>query len=455
MATKATTSNSYQAQAGALTLTATGDALITRRLPNFSEPGFTKLVDRVRSADVAFTNLETIIRRDEGWPQAETGGATWVWSEPEVLDDLITMGFSLLATAQNHMLDWGQEGLVASLRYIEAAELVSAGAGRTLMEARRPAYLELPQGRVALIGVTSTFHEWNRAGDARPDCAGRPGINPLRILSSLQVRDDKFRMLRQLVDALHLQDVPPRVKSATHAKRDNELVFMGQRIRLGGEDEIAYTVDPIDRDAVFAAIAEARRQADWVFLSLHSHEMDGEDATATPVCLRRFSQECVERGVDAVLGHGAHVVRGIELHQGRPILHGLGNLFFQNETLPYQPADFYERNALGVQDHPGQGFEARTDGDRRGFAAKPIFWEGIAATCQWSQRQLTSLSIDPLLLGFGLPRSMRGRPLAADGEAGHDLIKRLGEMSEPYGTTVAWDESQQCGVVALPTCSST
>jgi hypothetical protein len=41
--------------------------------------------------------------------------------------------------------------------------------------------------------------------------------------------------------------------------------------------------------------------------------------------LRRWARAVVEAGADAVVGHGPHVLRGIELYRGRPIAYSLGN----------------------------------------------------------------------------------------------------------------------------------
>ena len=41
--------------------------------------------------------------------------------------------------------------------------------------------------------------------------------------------------------------------------------------------------------------------------------------------LRRFSRRVIDAGADAVVGHGPHVLRGVEFYRGRPIVYSLGN----------------------------------------------------------------------------------------------------------------------------------
>jgi hypothetical protein len=41
--------------------------------------------------------------------------------------------------------------------------------------------------------------------------------------------------------------------------------------------------------------------------------------------LRKFARAVIDAGADAVVGHGPHVLRGVEFYKGRPIFYSLGN----------------------------------------------------------------------------------------------------------------------------------
>lgn len=83
------------------------------------------------------------------------------------------------------------------------------------------------------------------------------------------------------------------------------------------------------------AVAEAARSADLVIVSFHG----GAEGTAYQRVprgpetylrerrgdLRRFTHAVVDAGADLVLGHGPHVVRGMEVYRGRLIAYSLGN----------------------------------------------------------------------------------------------------------------------------------
>ena len=78
-----------------------------------------------------------------------------------------------------------------------------------------------------------------------------------------------------------------------------------------------------DLERVARVIAGAREAADVVVLSLHWGPNMRE---RPPAEFRSFARAAVDAGADVVWGHSAHVVQGIEFHQGNPILYDTGEL---------------------------------------------------------------------------------------------------------------------------------
>ena len=123
------------------------DAILQRRLNSRDDAELRPLFDKVRAADVAFTNLEGLANDYRGDPALESGGSHFgapAW----VLDELVAAGFDLFATATNHALDYSIQGLVHTIEALEARGLSFAGVGRTLEDARRPCYHTSPAGTV-------------------------------------------------------------------------------------------------------------------------------------------------------------------------------------------------------------------------------------------------------------------------------------------------------------------
>ena len=162
-----------------VTFALTGDSIITRRLSVYSEPAFTRIIELIRGADVAFTNLEMLFHDFEPYAMSSSGG-TYMRAEPSLVKDLVWAGFDLVSRANNHTGDYGVLGMNLTTKYVADAGLIQAGVGQSLPEAREARFLESPKGRVALISVASTFTEHSRAGRTRGDMPARPGLSPLR-----------------------------------------------------------------------------------------------------------------------------------------------------------------------------------------------------------------------------------------------------------------------------------
>lgn len=83
-------------------------------------------------------------------------------------------------------------------------------------------------------------------------------------------------------------------------------------------------VDPEDSRAVdlLAAVARERKLLDLLIVSAH---WGGNWGVDVPRSHRRFGRALVDAGADVVFGHSPHIVRGIEVYRGRPILYGTGD----------------------------------------------------------------------------------------------------------------------------------
>ena len=413
-----------------MTFAATGDSFITRRLPETA--ALAALSAEIASAEVRFTNFEVLTPEGDGFPSAVSGG-TWAAAPARVIGDLQRLGFNMMGWANNHTLDYSYGGLAATGRALDRFGVVHAGVGHNLAEAARPRYLECPSGRVALIAVTSSFHESAAAGQQRPDSIGRPGVNPLRFTTRYTLPPERLVALALLAEETGINDGhKARVKEGFAAEVEPGTVVFGEYRFVGGERAGVLT-EPHAGDVArtVVGIGEARRQADWVVVSLHAHEMLGMDKEVPAAFLRTFAHACIEAGAHAVIGHGPHVLRGIELHQGRPIFYSLGNFIFQNETVPDLPSDFYEKFGLGLTANVADALDKRSDNNTRGFAANPWAWKSVIARFEFEGDRMTGLELVPVELGHGLTRPRRGTPMLSQDAA---ILPHLAGLSAPFET---------------------
>jgi len=441
----------YDAESGDFDIALAGDAMLTRRISVGREKSFLALRDLLQSADAVCANLEGSVRTwDEGTPGLTVG--TYMTTPPEYLDDLKWLGVDMVSCANNHAFDYGEGGIMATIRHLDAADIPHAGCGRNLAEARAPGYLDTARGRVAMIATTATFKPWNLAGVQRPDMQGRPGINPFRFTSTYTVDTSAFEELKRISQELGFEKARERDRRHFFSDRDlggadaeEDVALLGERFVRGNSFKVSTTPDPGDMAENLHAIAEARRQADWVVVSFHSHEFGGESALSaenradleeladfTPV----FARAAIDAGADVVFGHGPHTPLGVEIYKGRPIFYSVGNFIFMNETVPFFPADAYQRFDLGPDASPADFLDARTAKDTKGHPAYPKFWQSVVGMCSFRNRELSQVRLYPIDMGHGLPRAQRGRPMMASPDVAEGILDRLQYLSEGFGTRI-------------------
>ena len=452
----------YEADGGDLDIALAGDLMLTRKISVAREPRFRALRDLLNKADASFANLEGSVRNwDEGTPGITVG--TYMTTPPELLDEIKWLGIKIVSCANNHSYDYGEAGLLATLRHLDAARIPHSGSGRNLAEARAPAYLDTPRGRIALVSMTATFRPWNRASKQRPDMVGRPGINPFGFTTSYTVDRAAMGELRRIATSLGFEKAMVRDRRHFYSDRDlgatdaaEEITLFGHRFLTGDAFAVNATPNTDDWNGNLQRIRDARSQADWVIVSFHSHEFGGRtvlsaetraDLEEPAEFANEFARAAIDAGADMFAGHGSHTLLGIELYKGRPIFYSLGNLVFMNETVPFLPDEAYERFGLGPEATPADFYGARTDNDKKGHPASPKYWQGAVAVCQFKSRKLAEIRLHPVDLGHGRARAQRGRPVLASGDVTKQIFERLRRLSSAYGTEIV--QQDETAVVSL------
>jgi poly-gamma-glutamate synthesis protein (capsule biosynthesis protein) len=218
--------------------------------------------------DLRIVNLETAITSAEThWPDK----AIHYRMHPRNVDCLSAAEISGCALANNHILDWGYEGLSETLQTLDSAGIAHAGAGKDADEAVMPAVLDLTgKGRVLLFAFGSTTsgipHEW---------CATSisPGINVLDDLSEATA-----------------------TRVATQMRQSPS----------GGQP------------------------GDILVASIHWGSNWGYDIPPEQIA---FAHRLIDEGVAIVHGHSSHHVKAIEVFKGRLILYGCGDFLTDYEGI--------------------------------------------------------------------------------------------------------------------------
>ncbi len=211
------------------------------------------------SPDIRIVNLETSITESNDYWK---GKGIHYRMHPKNIPIVNVAQIDFCSLANNHILDWGYTGLSETLETLKSARVKTAGAGRTLQEAEKPAVLQAPgKGRVIVFsygsGTSGIPHSWAASDN-------RPGVNLLKDLSDKTVK---------------------RIAEHVSGIKKNGAIIIAS-IHWGRN--WGYDIPPGQKAFAHNLIDKA--------------------------------------GVDIVHGHSSHHVKGIEVYKGRLIIFGAGDL---------------------------------------------------------------------------------------------------------------------------------
>jgi poly-gamma-glutamate capsule biosynthesis protein CapA/YwtB (metallophosphatase superfamily) len=392
-------------------------------------------LDLVRDATVGFTNLEVNLLDSDA---ARAAGARpqprWIFAPGDQSSRVRAVGFDVVSLANNHTMDSGAEGLASTLGALDAAGIVHAGAGADLGAARAAGVLGRGARRVAVVAVTASASDQARASASQQNIQGRPGVSSLLYDAAITVDAATYRTLAQSVQSL--QAGPP--------PGDRELTMFGRRITRGDATRVDFTLRAGDEEQVLAVIREARRQAEVVLVSVHSHEPSNESDEPAEF-LRQFAHDAVAAGAHLIVGHGPHRMRGVEIYKGVPIFYSLGNFIFRTNGLDFRAADQFDAGsnlytaALGASAAATSSF-SQLDQD--------WWWQGALVVATSERGVLSGVKLYPVNLKGTGQTVGKGLPQLATGAEAATVLRQISMLSKRLGTDLG--EGASRGVLDVP-----
>ena len=440
----------YESESGDILMAITGESLITRSMSVFREERFLKMKDLLSSADVAFTNAEMLFHNYED-PATHRPGGTYMRCDPRFIEDLHWLGINIVGCANNHSYDFGENGVLTNIDYLDEAGMPHAGTGRHLAEATAPTYIDTPKGRVALISATSSGPAGGRAGEQRKDVAGRPGANVIRWTTEWTVDRQAFEALSRISGELGWHEASAHLRERGGAdieQPDTTLYLMDQpqygedpatKIVLGESFERHTKINQQDLERNLQRVRDAKGMADWVLFTIHNHE-GGKTVEEPSDHIKVLAHAVIDAGADVFMGHGPHQDRGIEIYEGKPIFYSLGDFILQNDTVLLVPHENMLRYDLGWDTTPEEFYSARSANETKGQTVQPIRWQSAIAMVTFRGKQFKELKLYPVDLGHGRPRYQRGRPLLAEGVVSKEILGRFQRLSKPFDTEIAIED---------------
>lgn len=110
-----------------------------------------KIKEPFSSSDIVFGNLETVLS-NKG---KEVEKRFPLRTDPGKICYLKDVGFNIVNIANNHIMDYGEIGLVDTINILEKSNIKFIGAGRNIEEALKPIIFEKDGLKIGFLGFTS------------------------------------------------------------------------------------------------------------------------------------------------------------------------------------------------------------------------------------------------------------------------------------------------------------
>ncbi|MDM7996490.1 MAG: CapA family protein [Acidobacteriota bacterium] len=198
-------------------------------------------------------------------------------SDPDNLAALKRAGFHIATLAGNHIHDAGPDGIEDTIAALRQSGIVPTGAGMCLAEARKPAVVVCNGLKVGVLSYNCVGPKDSWANEKKAGCAW--------------------------------------VHVITHYELDHA--------SPGGPPRIYTFAEPESTEAMLTDVENVRREVDVLVVALHKGI--GHTPAVLAMYERPLAKAVIDAGADIVIGHHAHILRGIEVYKGKPIYHGLGN----------------------------------------------------------------------------------------------------------------------------------
>lgn len=130
--------------------------------------------------------------------------------------------FDVMTLANNHMMDYGTEGLASTIREIKKQGIETIGGGSDLSQAMAPYIKEVNGKKIAILAATRVVPQidWY----AQKDKAG---------LMTTYEQTDRFQMLKEEITRLKTEENCDIVIMYVHWGNDSDKTILGNQVTLG------------------------------------------------------------------------------------------------------------------------------------------------------------------------------------------------------------------------------
>jgi poly-gamma-glutamate capsule biosynthesis protein CapA/YwtB (metallophosphatase superfamily) len=427
------------------TVASVGDVMVKRPAASLTDPVFQNAFQIIRDADIGFGNMEGNLSDIKTFD----GPLRGMMGSKEVAPSLKALGFDMMNRANNHIFDSDREGMFSTMAQLDGAGIVHAGTGKNLEDARAPAYLDTPKGRVALVGMHTPHGTSNaNASYQTGNIGGRPGLNPLNYTTYFNVTAEQMAALKAIRKAAYTapQGTTNAVRLPDNEPADRVQLF-GVWYKVGQPGTKSFEMDADDLREILRSIRNGKYLSDFEIVTIHAHQgpviaQQWLFEDLTPEFLVDFAHKAIDSGADMFVGHGPHVLRGVEIYKGKPIFYGMGEFFYewQHMDASLMSGSWASSGGRGGRGGRGAAVDDNAVIDVANAVSatwRPVNFESMIAQSRFDKGRLVEVRLYPISGGWDGPVSQLGIPRMAPPDLGQKILTRVQALSKAFGTTVA------------------
>jgi hypothetical protein len=369
--------------------------------------------------------------------------------DKDVAPSLKAMGFDLMNRANNHIFDSDRESMFSTMAQLDAAGIVHAGTGRNLEEARAPAYYDSAKGRVGLVAMHTPNGVGNSSGASyrEGNIGGRPGMNALNYTVVYNVTAEQLAALKAVRRATY---TPPAGTTNVAVLPDaasepaDRVQFLGVSYKVGTPGTRSFEMDKQDLEEILRSIRNGKYLSEFMIATCHCHQgpitaQQWLYEDQIPDFLPELAHGSIDNGADMFVGHGPHVLRGIEIYKGKPVFYGMGEFYYQ-----WQHMDA----SLMSGSWPRRGpVDDKTIDVRVSPGLRSINFESMVAQSFFDKGKLVEIRLYPTSGAWDGPVSQLGLPRQPPPAMAQKILARVQALSKPFGTTIAIENN--VGVIRI------
>jgi len=305
-------------------------------------------------------------------------------ADPKNLDALRNAGFNVATLAGNHIFDSGTLGIEDTVSALRGLGIATTGAAGNLTAAKAPGVIEKKGVRVGVLSYNCVGPRESWATSKKAGCA--------------------------------------YVKILTHYELDYATP--------GGPPTIYTFAAPESLDAMADDIRNLRSRCEVVVVALHK----GVGHLPAEIAMYEgpVAKAAIDAGADVVIGHHAHIMRGIEIYRGKPIFHGLGNYVCVTRALTPVGNDSPERQAWARRREKLFGFAP--DPTMPTYPFHPESRNTVIARCTVGKTGLLESGFIPCYID----QQARPQPLSAS-NGGQAVVDYVAKISAAAGLSVRFE----------------